>query len=113
MCVYPMLREGMYPAGGGSGILCEPNVTDCLCQETCARGHNTRWQKDVCPSVTKTTVTQPGLCQGLALPCVCEELCLMMWPQQGVYVGSLRMWACVFVQKTSACLVSAHIVSLC
>lgn len=54
------------------------------------------------PPVTKATFIQPGLHQGLASPCVsvCERLCLTVWPHRGVYVGSLRLWVCVFVQKT-------------
>ena len=103
LCVcLPQAWRGHVPMERGwSGVLCESNVTEmCLCQETYARSHVTRWQNDVCPSVTKATFTQPSLCQGLLCPCACEELCLMVWPHRGVYVRSLRMWVCVFVQKT-------------
>lgn len=105
VCVYvclPHVERGCVPMEGLGSPLSLMRLRLCLCQETCAGGHITRWQNHVCPPVTKATFIQPGLCQGLASPCVsvCEELCLTVWPHRGVYVESLRLWVCVFVQKT-------------
>ena len=103
MCVcLPHAERGCVSMGSLGSSVSLMRLRLCLCQETCGRGHITRWQNDVCPPVTKATFIQPGLCQGLASPCVsvCEKLCLTVWPHRGVYMGRLRLWVCVFVQKT-------------